>query len=104
MAVSPNGASSVSASAAGAVAASCALPAASADIATGVVTASEAAIRGILDSMDIEGLSEKYCVSLKQSLFLAFLYLMAAVVVCLVLSVFGWAQQVMRIKIVIITV
>ena len=39
----------------------------------------ESAIAGILDSMDIRGLSEKYCVALKQSLLLAFLYLVVAV-------------------------
>lgn len=38
-------------------------------------------IANILESMDIKGLSDKYCVALKQSLFLSFLYLIMASVV-----------------------
>lgn len=37
--------------------------------------------------MDIVGLSEKYCVALKQSLFLSFLYLMIAVAAVLACTV-----------------
>ena len=43
-----------------------------------------AAINSLLESMDIEGLSEKYCLSLKQSLFLAFLYLVIIVILILI--------------------
>ena len=56
----------------------------------------ESAISNILESMDIGGLSEKYCVALKQSLFLGFLYLVVAISAVLIVCVlvFGVGRQV----------
>lgn len=53
-------------------------------------------INAILDSMDIEGLSAKYCTSLKQSLFVSFLYLLVVVALALLVSVLSYDDTARR--------
>ena len=58
---------------------------------SGGMTGGEA-MNSILDGMDIGALSQKYCIALKQSLFLSFLYLVVIIALALLVLVLAFDE------------